>query len=137
MMKEPVKPKPKTILDDLDDQILYDKPERTVKPASRPKPVIKHVEVLDTPLNKEDIIAIKSTNFSEPAASEIETESLNFDDDFVADNFSNSTIPSTKSSTNGTSMSSGSSVTPSTNTINKSTNGEDLNQYIGDVSNYL
>ncbi|XP_058793658.1 DNA polymerase alpha catalytic subunit [Phymastichus coffea] len=158
MIKETAKPKQKTLLDDLDDQILYDKPDRTPKPKikhteildsplnkdeiNRLKPKIKHIEILDSPLNKDEINVLKTTKISEPTDSIMEAESLDFDDDFGADDFSTaassictstSTVKNSKSLFNSTASSVRQSMN-SADITSESTNGEDLNQYIGDIS---
>ena len=109
-----VVPKPKTVLDDLDNEILYDKPDKV-----HSKPVIKSVEVLQKPK------IVVQNKVKEPEKPDIDTENLNFDDDFMADDYPNRSI-------NEASLTNEKSVT--IQSTDKSSNGDDLNQYIGDVS---
>lgn len=114
LVKESEKPvsKPKTILDDLDSELIYEKSE----PISK-KPKIKSIETLLPPKPKNEITT------KEPEKSEMDTDNFNFDD-FGADDFSD--VP------NLTEVTSNESTAP---TSDKSSKNDNLNQYIGDVSN--
>lgn len=118
LVKESEKPvpKPKTILDDLDSELLYEKTEPILK-----KPKIKSIEVLAPPKSKNETIN------KELEKSKVDTENFNFDD-FGADDFSDMEVqPATTSNEVASSVSSGQST-------DKITPSDNLNQYIGDVS---
>lgn len=141
-MKETAK-KPKTVLDGLDDEPLYDKPERNKpkikkvevllkpKPASATKPAQESAKKPQEPIKKAQEPIRKAQEpikkAQEPVKNpEIETENFNFDDDFGADNFPDmDSPPRATPATNG-------SRAPQDK--DKPTNGDDLDQYIGDVS---
>ena len=117
-MIKKTEPKPKTVLDDIDNEFIYDKPE-----SKSNKPKIKQIEILPE-AKVADKIPEKTQDIEKH---DFETENFDFNDDFGTDSFSEvQQIPAKE--------------IPAVNKISthqstsKSTNGEDLNQYIGDVS---
>ncbi|OXU28104.1 hypothetical protein TSAR_015372 [Trichomalopsis sarcophagae] len=121
-IKKPQPPPKKTVLDDLDNEVLYDIPVTTPS-----KPKIKSIEVVKTPK------IVKETKALEPQKPSVDTENLNFDDDFVADDFPTMQNSIKESSSNNRSFN-GSSTASSTQAAHKNGNVEDLNEYIGDIS---
>lgn len=117
LVRETEKPatKPKTILDDLESELIFEKPEPALK-----KPKIKSIEVIHPP--KSDSETHKETNH-EP---EMDADNFNFDGDFGVDDFSDVEVKPAATS---------SEVTSSGNNV-QTTASDNLNQYIGDVSTF-
>ncbi|XP_014213476.1 DNA polymerase alpha catalytic subunit [Copidosoma floridanum] len=130
--------KPKTVLDDLEHETLYDKPKKSSdepKPSNEKKikPKIISEEIIVKP-NTNNEIKILKQNIEEKVKtndiSELEenTELLNFDDDFTPDSFTNVTSKNETPITN--------SAVSIQSTDKNITSNEDLNQYIGDISDF-
>ncbi|CAB0032425.1 unnamed protein product [Trichogramma brassicae] len=131
LMKE-VSKKPKivtTVLDEIESESIYDRPDHTIIPKTltsktevKIKEPSKEISTLSKKSQKPDQ---KFSNSNEvPTSLEMETETFNLDD-FVEDDFSLADVSTHKETTNGTGT---------IQKLNKKATEENLDQYIGDIS---
>ena len=141
-MMEEVSGKPKKILDDIDNEDIFNKSVRTstTKPKVISIETIKKPSEIKIPVHKEAVLFKEKTLLKEkPLISkkvalqtfpkdDLEAENFNFDDEFNGDDFT-----SVDNSTNSSVPVSDKTSVTQANDMN-TPDSKDLNDYIGDVS---